>query len=180
MSFDLHPVFRKAEVLLLELARLDQEGPSFIIIHDYRLRGTVCQAGEEVSRVILIQRGRRVVLPLQLALRLVFDYLARHRHTPQNATQISAGIRASDFCRFHGLNSGLLSARKISRSAVKEYVSRIRKALAIAFYEAALPLDPLRVIVSEATVGNETRYNLRGKVEWLHCKEIAERHSRSK
>lgn len=180
MLADLQPIIQKAELLLLELAELNQAGPSLHVVHSYSIRGSVgqCQPGEEVSRVLLAYRGRHTIVPLPLALRLVVDYLGRYRHIPQNATQIAAGMRLSEFYRRHGLNSGELSQRKISRSAIKEYVNRIRKAFAIAFWEAQLLLDPAEVLVSEGTVSNETTYRLRAVVTWHHCVEIAARHPR--
>jgi len=178
MPTDLQPIIRKAEVLLLELAQLSQVGPSLEIIHNYQVQGVSgqCHPGEEVSRVLLACRGRHTIVPLPLALRLVVDYLARYRHIPQSATQIAAGMRISEFYLRHGMNSGELSRRKISRSAIKEYVKRIRKALAIAFRDAQLGLDPTQVLVSEDTVSNETTYRLRAAVTWHHCIEIPARY----
>lgn len=180
MSPDFQHVLRTAELLLLELDRLDHRGPEFTIVHSFRVAfdGAECQAGEEVSRVLLESRGKQAIVPLALATRLVFDYLARTRHLPQTATQISAGMRRKDFYRNHGLNSGELSVRRICRTAVKEYVKRIREALAVAFQIVALPLDPKRVLVSKATDGNEVQYHLQASIEWLHVDDLAERYSR--
>jgi hypothetical protein len=80
---------------------------------------------------------------------------------PQSATQIAAGMRRSAFYVKHGLNSGIPSKRKISRSAVKEYIKRIRKAFDLSFLEIGLDLDPKRVFVSKTTMGNEIHYQLR-------------------
>lgn len=68
----------------------------------------------------------------------------------------------------HGMNSGIPSRRKISRSAVKEYVKRIRKAFGLSFRDIGLDLDPKRVLVSKTTVGNEIHYQLRARIEWVH------------
>lgn len=178
MPTDLQPIIYKAEVLLLELAQLNQRGPSLEVIHNYRIKGIAdcCLPGEEVSRVILAHRGRHYIVPLPLALRLVTDYLARYRHISQSATQIAAGMRVSEFYRRHGMNSGESSRLRISRSTVKEYVKRIRHALAKAFCEAELHLNPAQVLVSEATVSNETTYRLRATVNWHHCMELPARH----
>jgi hypothetical protein len=166
--------------MLLELDRLDHRGPEFTIIHSYRIAcdGAECQAGEEVSRVLLGSRGKQTIVPLALATRLVFDYLARTKHLPQTATQIAAGMRLKDFYRDHGLNSGEPSMRKICRTAVKEYVKRIREALAVAFRKVVFPLDPMRVLVSEATDGNKVQYHLQASIEWLHVDDLAERYPR--
>ena len=69
-------------------------------------------------------------------------------------------MRLSPFYVRHGLNSGVLSRRKISRSAVKEYVKRIRQALSRPLHEMSLALKPTEVLVSASTVGNETQYRL--------------------
>ncbi len=165
---DMRPVARNAELLLMELSDLVQAGPQIQIVHRFHRPETECQEGEEVWAAYLIFRSRQIHLPLSLAVRLVLDYLARTRHVPQNASQITAGMRASVFYHRHGMNSGGISRRKISRSAIKEYVKRIRKALDIAFREAGLPLDSKRTLISKETVGNETHYQLLARVEWVH------------
>jgi hypothetical protein len=71
------------------------------------------------------------------------------------------------------MNSGVASTRKISRSAIKEYVKRIRRALALAFSEAGLHLDSSRVLVSKTTMGNEVHYQLRARIEWAHLSEVS-------
>ena len=168
MCSDMRPVARDAELLLLELSDLVQAGPQIQIVHRFHRIETECQAGEEVWAAYLIFRGRQIHLPLSLAVRLVLDYLARTRHVPQSGSHTAAGMRASLFYRRHGMNSGEISRRKVSRSAIKEYVKRIRKALDIAFREAGLPLDSRRVLISKETVSNETHYQLRARVEWVH------------
>jgi hypothetical protein len=166
---DMRPVARDAELLLTELSGLVQAGPQIQIVHRFHRPETECQAGEEILAAYLIIRGRQMHLPLSLAVRLLLDYLARTRHIPQSGSHIAAGMRASRFYRRHGMNSGEISHRKISRSAIKEYAKRIRKALDVAFREkAGLPLDSKRILVSKETVGNETHYQLRARVEWLH------------
>jgi hypothetical protein len=168
MSSDLRPIAERAEVLLAELAGLSQSGPELRILHRFQEPGTDCQAGEEIWVISVIHRGRKTVLPLSLALRQVVNYLAETRHIPQSATQIAAGMRRSAFYVKHGMNSGIPSKRKISRSAVKEYVKRIRKAFGQSFREIGLNLDPKRVLVSKTTVGNEIHYQLRTRIEWVH------------
>jgi hypothetical protein len=168
MSDDLRIVARRAATLLLELAELSQAGPQIRIVHRFHKPETECQAGEEVWAVHLVSRGPDIVLPLSLAVQLLLDYLARTRHVPQSATQIMAGLRTSNFYRRHGANSGTISRRRFVRSAIKEYVKRIRNALDIAFGDAALPLDSKRVLISKDTVGNETHYQLRARIEWMH------------
>jgi hypothetical protein len=173
MFTDFRPVADKAELLLLELGDLIQSGPRFRIVHRFRKPGTECAPGEEVTAVYFIYRGREIRVPLSTALLLLFDYSARNRHLPLNATQIAAGMRVSPFYRKHGLNSGVLSLRKMSRSSVKEYVEEIRKALALAFREASLAIDPKRVLVSEKVVGKGVQYRLRATVEWTHPEDAS-------
>jgi hypothetical protein len=168
MSADLLPIAERAEVLLAELAGLSQRGPLLRIAHRFQRLGTDCQAGEEIWAISIVNRGREALLPLGLALRLVVNYLAETRHIPQSATHIAAGMRRSTFYLRHGMNSGIPSKRKISRSAVKEYVKRIRKAFDLSLREIGLNLDPKRVLVSKTTMGNEIHYQLRARIEWVH------------
>jgi len=165
---DVRPIAEGVDLLLTELASLSQEGPHLRIVHRFQTPGTLCLPGEEIWMISVVHRGREAYLPLSLALRQIVNYLAKTKHTPQSATQIAAGMRRSAFYAQHGMNSGVTSKRKISRSAVKEYVQRIRKAFDLAFREIALDLDPKRVLVSKATMGNEINYQLRVKVEWIH------------
>ena len=130
-----------------------------------------CGAGEEITCVELLLRGRKVFLALPLSLLFVFECLSRSRHTPQSATQIAATIRTSPFYRKHGMNSGIASTRKISRSAIKVYVQRLRKALAVAFEETGIPLGAEQVLVSHETVGNQVLYRLRATVSWTHSRK---------
>lgn len=161
------------EVLLLEQQRIMQAGPHFRIDHRYRRVGInwLCAPGEEIAAIQLLSRGQAILLALPLSLRLLFEYLAKSRHLPQSATQIAAGIRASSFYRKHGMNSGIVSTRKISRSAIKVYIQRLRKSLVVSFKEAGLPLRPDRVLVSHRTVGNEIVYQLRATISWSHTRD---------
>src|SRR5262249_6838220 len=111
---------------------------------------------------------RPIFLRATLAVSILIDYLGRTRHTPQTATQIAAGVRASLFYQRHGMNSGVVSRRKFSRSGIKEYVKRKRQAIGCAFREAGLHMDPKRVLISVSTVWNQTLYQLRARVEWVH------------
>jgi hypothetical protein len=171
MYADLRCVAEQVEVLLADLVELAQNGPRLRITHRFHVAGTLCRSGEEIWAISLICRGRETAVPLTLALRQVMNYLAGTRHIPQSASQIAAGMRRSEFYARHGMNSGVPSRRKISRSAIKEYAKRIRRALALAFSEAALHLDPSRVLLSKATMGNEIHYQLRATIEWVHLGE---------
>jgi hypothetical protein len=176
MSLDLAPIIRGVERLLFDLASFDQSGPQIVILHRYRLgvAGIGCQPGEEVAQLLLVHDSRRVNIQLPLGPRLLFDYLARTKHLPQSATQISSSIRLSRFYSQHGKNSGIVSNRKIGQRSVKEYVKRIRRALAMTFEEAGLHLDPKAILVSYP-VSNEVRYKLKAHIEWVHVSEIDSR-----
>lgn len=167
-TYNVRPIAEKAELLLLELRELAQAGPRLRMVHRFQRRGTECRWGEEVFAVYIVHRGRATPLSLPLALRLLLNYLAQHRHQGQSAAQISAGIRSSLFYRRHAANSGVVATRRISRSAVKEYIKRIRQALSASFKQASLALDPARVLVSQKTQGNEVQYRLRATLEWVH------------
>jgi hypothetical protein len=175
MYADLRSVAERAEVLLAELTQLAQNGPRLRITHRFQLQGTLCRPGEEIWTISLICRELGIPLALSLALRQVVNYLAETRHVPQSASQIAAGMRRSAFYMRHGMNSGVPSRRKISRSAIKEYVKRIRRALALVFEQAGLQMDPNRVLVSKATVGNEVHYQLHARIEWVHLDENCSR-----
>jgi hypothetical protein len=168
MYRELRPIVAKADVLIAELAALLQSGPIVRIVHRFHEAGTYCRVGEEVWAVNLVHRGHEIPLRLSLALRLLVNYLAETRHVPQSAAQIAAGINRASFYTSHGKNSGVVSRRKISRSAVKEYVKRIRKAFNFGFREIALNLNSKSVLVSRITMGNETHYQLRAAIEWVH------------
>jgi hypothetical protein len=59
-------------------------------------------------------------------------------------------------------------AKKVSRTAVKQQIMRLRVGLRLAFHNAGISLDPERVLVSEVTITNEVRYRLRASVNWQH------------
>lgn len=172
MSIDFHPVLYKAEFLLLEHSSHITSGPKVQIAHRFRLGPFGCQPGEEVFQVSLLHRGRQTVISLSLALRLLFNYLATYRRTPQSATQIASGINASEFYALHGINAGVPSRRNITRTAIKEYIKRIRQALAFSLREAGIPLRSSEVLIGQATVGNEVLYRLRAAVEWIHLEDL--------
>jgi hypothetical protein len=163
-------VVDSVDLLLAEIRSLRSQGPRLRILHRFREPGVLCVPGEEIAVSYFVHRGRLFPLRLSLSLRMLIDYLAKHSHFPQSASQIEAGMRADPFYVKHGTNctgpNGL--KRKISRSAIKEYVKRLREALALAFREAGLNVDARRVVVSEPTVSNEIGYRLKATVEWVH------------
>jgi hypothetical protein len=74
----------------------------------------------------------------------------------------------------HGSNAMLQNGlkRRISRSAIKEYIKRLRLAFELAFRDAGLNLDPRQVIASEATVTNEVGYRLKVTIDWFHIDDF--------
>jgi hypothetical protein len=171
MRDSLEPVVDCVDLLLAELRVLKSQGPQLRIVHRFQKPGMLCAPGEEIAVVHIVHRGQVFPLRLSLALRMLVDYLAKHSHFPQSASQIEAGMRSDMFYTKHAANAfpqnGL--RRRISRSAVKEYVQRLREAFSIAFREAGLNLDPRCVLVSEPTVSNEVGYCLKVTAEWFHC-----------
>jgi len=167
---NLSGVLYKVDLLIAEIKALRTAGPHFRIVHRFRMPETYCLPGEEIAAVYLIHRGREYHLRLSLALRILFNFLACHSRLPHSARQIEMGIRADDFYRQHGANAtGRATAtRGISRSIVRVYVKRLHRALALAFQEAKINLDPRQVVVSRATVGNEVSISLKASCDWLH------------
>ena len=170
MKDSLMPVLDAVDLLLAEGKVLRAAGLSFRVTHRFRMPGTRCMPGEEVAAVSLVHRGREYHLRLSLALRILFDFLARHSRFPQSARQIELGIRADDFYERHAVNATRRKplTRKIPRSAVRVYVARLRRALSLAFKEAGLRIDASSVLVSRQTVGNELGYQLKANCDWLH------------
>jgi hypothetical protein len=170
MSEGLEPLIEKVDLLLAEFDELVTSGPHFKIVHRFHEPGTRCLPGEQVGWALLMHRSQEHLLRLPISLLLLFDYFAKNRHRPQSATQIAAGMRADAFYAKHGSNVsiGVRQTRRISRTSVREYVKRLRRALQISFKEAGLRLDPYAVLVSEATESNEIHYRLRATVEWIH------------
>jgi len=168
-------IVEKVDLLLAELVELRSRGPHFRIRHRFgRIAG--CSPGEEISVIILVHRGREYCLHLPLALRLLFDYLARHSRFPQSAGQIEVGIRANPFYTEHA--SAVMGktkfTRRIPRSAVRVYVQRLRIAIADAMHEAGLQIDPLTIVVSQETVMKEVGYRLKATFEWVHIERSSD------
>jgi hypothetical protein len=152
------------------MAELRSSGPHFRIYHRFRKPGTDCSPGEEILAVCLVDHGREYHLKLSLALRILFDYLARHSRFPQSASQIEAGVRADRFSAQHAaaVMSASASTRSISRSCVKVYIERLRKALEMVFRETSLQIAARAVLLSQQTVMNEVVYRLKASFEWTH------------
>jgi hypothetical protein len=168
LNDELSQVIEQIDLLMAEHRSLRAKGPSFRIVHRFRVAGTDCAAGEEVFIIVLVHRGREFPLRLSLAQRILFDYLA-HSRFPQSAGQIELGIRANTFYQKHAANVARSDLnRTVSRSGIKTYVRRIREALAIVFNESGMHADPRKVLVAEPTVSNQVGYALRATCDWSH------------
>ena len=167
---NLIPVLETVDLLVAEIKHIRLGGPPFRIVHRFRMPGTDCMPGEEIVAVFLLHRGHEYHLRLSLALRILFDYLARHSRLPQSARQLELGLRADDFYRRHAANATgrTVLIRHIPRSAVKTYVKRLHQAFASAFHEAGIRIDPGNVLIRRKTVGNEVGYQLKASCDWLH------------
>jgi len=160
------------ELLLLELKTLRAGRCRFRITHRFQVLSSGCGPGEEVAIAHLMDRGKEFYLRLSGTLLLLFDYLARHSHMPMSASQIVAGMRADPFYQKHASAAPCVrQSLKISRSSIKVYIDRLRKALGQAFRDARIPLDPRAVLVSEVTASNQVAYRLKtATVDWIHVK----------
>lgn len=178
---DLRSVLHAIDLIVEEIKLLRSRGPTFRIIHRFRIPGSECLPGEEVFAVFLIYRGREYQLPLSTALLIVFDFLAKHSHIAQSAKQIEFGIRTDDFYCNHGMNATTMGrkllVRQIPRSAVREHIKRLHRAIDQVFQEANLALDPRKVLLVEQTVSNEVHYRLRASCRLAHL-DLNSRESR--
>jgi hypothetical protein len=167
---ELMTIIDEVDVLVAEIRELNAEGPHFRIMHRFHRPGCDCAAGEEVAGIYLIHHGREFFVRLSLALRLLFDYLARHSRLPQSAAQIEAGIRADRFYSQHTTTvmGKEKFTRSIPRSYVRVYTERLRSAIENAFNEAGLQMDVHGVLLSQETVMNEIGYRLKASFEWTH------------
>ncbi len=164
------PIIEEVDVLLAELRELSANGPHFRIVHRFHQLGSDCAPGEEVFAVCLVHRGREYCLRLSLALRILFDYLARHSRQPQSAAQIEAGIRADRFYTQHTetVMGNEKFTRRIPRSYVRVYIDRLRLSLQTAFCEAGFLINARVVLLSQETFMNEVGYRLKASIEWTH------------
>jgi hypothetical protein len=170
MSDSLKSLMEEIDFLVAERKELSARGPTFRIVHRFRMPGTDCMPGEEIVAVFLVYRGREHHLRLSLAMRILFDYLARHSRLPQSARQVELGIRADEFYKRHAANATGRAAltRRIPRSAVKVYIKRLHRALSLAFQSAKMHIDPCNVLITQKTVGNEVGYQLDASCDWIH------------
>ena len=142
----------------------------FVVVHRFWVEGTDCRAGEEIVGVWVEVDGQKIQLRLSLALRLLFDFLGRHRWLAQSARQIETAMHSDPFYVRHAANSYASRnlTRRMSRSGIKTYIARLREAIQWALDEAGIDLKASEVLVSERTAGNEVGYKLRRTVRWVH------------
>lgn len=170
MDNELMPVLDEVDLLVAELRELRESGPYFRIYHRFHKPGTICAPGEEIVAVCLVHRGQEYPLRLSLSLRILFDYMARHSHLSQNASQIAAGIRADPFYTRHASNSGMREAmtRRICRSYIRVYMPRLHKQLTKIFQKAGLLIEGRSVVRGQKEVVGSTAYALDANVVVMH------------
>jgi len=154
------------ELILAEVAQFENNRPRFQIVH--RFSQGSCAPGEEISAIQLEHGGSHVQLPLALAQRFVFNYLAEHRQIALDSSQIASGLKGW-FYREHAGNSGLRQVTRIRVATIKVLVQRIRRAMASAFAKVQVKRDPCDVLRSLPAEGSKrVLYKLLADVHWDH------------
>jgi hypothetical protein len=161
-------VIEAVDVLRAELREIDRARLHFRIVHRFRPPGADCVPGEEVLAILLVHRGREYQLGLSPAMLVVADYLLRHSRYAQTASQIATGIHEGRFYSEYGHSVRRQRVWRIPRSAVKEYIKRLRRALAMALGDAHVRIDPRDVLEAEQSVSNHVLYRWKGVVELVH------------
>ncbi len=167
------PLLEEVDFVLAEQRLLSSEGPHFIVKHGYHVPGTFCVPGETVEEVCLWENFSEYPLLLAPTPILLFDCLRRFRRL--TAATVEEIMLNHAFYTDYGLHcSG--PKRHISiprRLTTKVYISRIHEAMARAFREAGLRLDPKRVLLSESIGSNMVTYRLKGQIEVVHLDSTA-------
>jgi hypothetical protein len=163
-------VVHDVQLLIAELNQLKSARLPFRVTHRFRMPGTDCADGEEILALCFTPRGHEYQLRLSPALLVLGDYLLRNQRFAQTAGQISTGIQASRFYSEHATNGHgqRQRMRSIPRTAIKEYIKRLHRALAFAFHEAHLRIDPREVLTVEESVGNQVLYQWKAVVDVVH------------
>lgn len=162
---------RLAEVLDLlaaEIRYVRSRRFVFRVVHRWHITGTACVPGEEVLAIFLVFREHEYQLRLSPTLLLIADYLLRTARYAQTASQISSGIGANGFYVEHGKYGGRKRPSRVPRSAVKEYIRRLQKAIGIALTEANLCFDPKEILVVEDSVSNHVLYRWMASIDLVH------------
>jgi hypothetical protein len=164
---DTHSLQEAIDVALAETRDFEHNGPCFTIWHRF-MRGGCCAPGEEIYSISIHVADRELQLPLGLAQRFVFNFLAQRRFA-SDSQQIVSGLSGDWFYREHAANSSYEQTKKIQRATVKVLVQRIREAMAFVFEKAQLKLDPADVLRSCPVVGSKkVLYKLRAEILWRH------------
>lgn len=171
------PVIEAIDLLRAELREIDSGSLHFRIVHRFGSPGADCVLGEEVLAILFVHRGNEYQLRLSPAMLLVADYLLRHSRYAQTASQIATGIHEGSFYREYGYSGREQRTWQIPRSAIKEYVKRLHRAIALAFNDAHLRLDPRDVLQEAESVSNHVLYRWRAAVEIAHIESTSERPS---
>jgi hypothetical protein len=159
-------LFEAIDLSVAELDDIETNGPCFQIVH--RFSPGICTPGEEVSAVFLAHAGNFLQLPLGLAERFVFDFLAQRR-IAVDSLQIVSGLFGDRFYSEHAANSGRRQVKRIRRATVKVLAQRIRDAMARTLGCAALSFDSYDILRSCPTEGtNRVLYKLCARVSWRH------------
>lgn len=158
------------ELAMAEIKELRTKRPRFQIIH--RFSQGECAPGEEIVAVRCDSGSNLWQLPLNLAQRLTFDFLALHRHIGLDSIQIASGLNGGWFYKNHAANSGIRQFKKIRPLAVKVTVQRIRDVMGSTFTRAGLKFDPYDVLRSIPMEGSrKVLYKLTADVVWSHPNE---------
>lgn len=163
---NLAAVVHNVRLLIAELNQSRSSRLHFRIVHRFRMPGTDCAPPEEILAIFLLYRGHEYQLRLSPALLLLGDYLLRNSRFAQTASQVSLGIQVDSFYSGHARRGQ--RRNRISRTAIKEYIKRLHRALVIAFREANLRIDPLDVLTVEESVGNQVLYRWKAMVDVVH------------
>jgi hypothetical protein len=166
-------LLEELDFVLAERRELLARGLAFRVVHRFRQAGADCLPGEEILAISWIHRGHEYQLPLSPALLLVGDYLLRNSRYAQTASQIATGIHESRFHAARYTNGQPQRKRRVPRSAIKEYVKRLHRALAIVFRRAKLRIEPRDVLLVERSVSNHVLYQWRAVVELVHLDSAA-------
>lgn len=157
------------DLQMLEEERQTHYGIQIVIVHRFA-QTEFCSPGEEIAAAYIVHKGTPRAIPLSTPHLILLDYLCRHRRLPQTATQIARGLSTEPFYVRHAANAkGSSPSRpRTSRTAVKEQIMRLRRALGECLRVASLSLDPKAVLRSERTSGSEVQYRIHAAVRWEH------------
>ena len=155
---------------LIQTGQSPADSPHLLILHRFWKPESDCLMGEEVAAAWFVFSTMAVQLRLPLSLRLLIDFLARHRWLAQSAAQIEMAMKRDPFYARHATNvwPSKRQTRRFSRSVVKTYIARLRYALDQAFAEAGADLKAADIVISKPSVGNEVGYQLKATVKWIH------------